>query len=394
MGGSLREYRPGCWLLRIDLGRDALSGRRIQASRTVRGTRRQAQEALDEFKVETRTRRAVPSSMTLAELADRWLETPTRSGRKRTSISVYNTRKRFDRYVKPTLGNRSIGDLRSSDITLLLDAMTIRHGLSPATAGRVRSEIRTMLGWAWRRDLVAENVALKADVPSVPPRKLASLTCDQLVAHLEIAAIEDPDLELTMMIAASLGLRRSEIVALRWSHIDFNRGLLHIREGIVKAPGSDYETTPTKTGPHGFADFPLHPGLLERLRARREAFRSRLTDLGEVDIADGYLFSSDPSGQSPLHPDTVTTAFRKHCQRHPELPRIGSQILRKYAASDLFGEGEDQVIAAAILRDTPETTARHYRAVNQERARQAVIGIFERIETHRDALDTRTSFTR
>ncbi len=55
-----------------------------------------------------------------------------------------------------------------------------------------------------------------------------------------------------MMIAASLGLRRSEIVALRWSHVDFNKGVIHIREGLTKAPGSDYETTPTKTGLHGF----------------------------------------------------------------------------------------------------------------------------------------------
>ena len=388
MSGSLRQHKPGSWLLRVDLGKDPISGKRIQMSRVVHGTRRQAERALDEFKVEVRSRGSVTSSMTLAELSERWLSSPTKSGRKRTSVSVYNTRLRFARYVRPTMGNRSIADIKSSEITLLLDALMDRHGLSPATAGRVRSELRAMLNWAWRRDLINENPAIKADVPTVPLRPPTSLTCEELCEHLRVAAEEDEELELVMMIAASLGLRRSEIVALRWSHVDFNKGVIHIREGLTKAPGSDYETTPTKTGLHGFADFPLHHGLLKRLRDRRDAFRESLSGMGHVNIADGYIFTSDPAGQLPLHPDTLTGAFRKHRNRHPELPAIGLQMLRRYAASDLFAEGEDQVVAAAVLRDTPETTARHYRAVRKDKARSAVVGIFERIETQRDALDT------
>jgi integrase len=326
--------------------------------------------------------------MTLNELADRWLETPTKSGRKRTTVSVYNTRLRFRRYVQPTLGNRPIAVIKSSEITLLLDALMARHGLSPATAGRVRGELRAMLNWAWRRDLIIENPAIKADVPTVPLRPPTSPTCEELCQHLRVAEVEDSELELVMMFGASLGLRRSEIVALKWSHFDLSKQVVHIREGVTKAPGCDYETTPTKTGLHGFADFPLHPGLVARLEKRRDTFKRIVREVGGVDIDDGYIFSSDPLSQKPIHPDTLTGAFRKHKKRHPELPALSLQMLRRYAASDLFAEGEDQVTAAAVLRDTPETTARHYRAVRRDHARQVVLDIFERIETQREVMDS------
>ncbi len=387
MRGSKRKLKENYWLLRIDRGRDPVSGKRIQASRTVRGTSRQAELALDEFRAETQASGSPLPSMTLCELAERWMTTPTKGGRKRSSVGVYNTRLRFNRYVAPKFGNRQIGEIRSSEITLLLDDLMARHGLSARTVSHVHSELRAMLNWAWRRDLLKENPALRVDVPSVPLKGPTSLTCEELCEHLRVVAGENEDLELVMMIAASLGLRRSEIAALKWSHIDFNKSVLHVREGVTKAPGSDYETTPTKTGLHGFADFPLHPGLVERLQIRRKAFRDRLKELGEVQIADGYVFTNDPLGQAPFHPDTLTSAFRKHSERHPELPPIGLQILRRYAASDLFAEGEDQVIAAAILRDTPETTARHYRAVNREKARTVVLDIYQRIETRRDSMD-------
>lgn len=394
MSGSIRQHKPGSWLLRVDIDRDPVTGKRRQMSRVVHGTRRQAERELDDFKIEIRSRGPVTSSMTLTDLFERWLTTLTKSGRKRTSVSVYNTRLRFSRYVQPSMGNRAISDIKSSEITLLLDGLIDLRGLSPATAGRVRGELRAMLNWAWRRDLIAENPAIRAEVPTVPLRPPTTLTCEELCEHLDLASREDPELELVMMVAASLGLRRSEIAALKWSHVDFKKGFVHIREALTKAPGSDYETTPTKTGLHGFAEFPLHPGLLQRLQERHELFTSRLRELGEADITDGYIFTCDPAGQLPLHPDTLTRAFRKHRSRHPELPSIGLQVLRRYAGSDLFGQGEDQVIASAILRDTPETTARHYRAVRQASARHAVIGIFERIETQRDALDNQKILSR
>lgn len=70
MSGSLRQHKPGSRLLRLDPGKDPISGKRIQISQVVHGTRRQAERALDEFKVEVRSRDSITSSMTLAKLSE------------------------------------------------------------------------------------------------------------------------------------------------------------------------------------------------------------------------------------------------------------------------------------------------------------------------------------
>ena len=387
MSGSIRQIKASYWLVRVDQGRDPLTGKRIQASKTVRGNRKAAEFALDELKFSLREQRSTPSTLTLSELIEQWAESLTKSGRKRSSVSLYNTRKRFYRYVQPAIGSRPISTLESTEITRLLDGLMVRYGISPATASRIKAELRAMINWSIRRGGVHVNPMINVDVPSVPLRPPVSLTCDELCTHLEILSSEDPELELMVTFAATLGLRRSELIALRWSHVDFLREVLHIREGITKVPGSSFETTETKTGSQGFAIFPIHTNLVVRLKHRREQFELVLDKIEGIAHSDGYLFSNDPSGQIPLHPDTVTKMVSKHRRRHPELPYVCLQGLRRYAASDLYGEGEDQTIAAAILRDTPQTTARHYRAANQQRARQAVLGIYERIETQRDTLD-------
>jgi integrase len=387
MRGSIREYRHGYWLVRIDAGPDPISGKRRQASRTIRGSRRQAEELLDDLRVEVRTQSLPTAGLTLDELFENWIAATTRSGRARTASSVYHTRNRYRKYVQPRFGHLPIRSLRSSEITLLCDALMAQQGLSARTVGRVRSELRAMLGWAWRRDLVSENVAIKVDVPTVALRAPESLVVEELCAHLAHAATENPDLELIMLLVASLGLRRSEVAALRWSHIDFERQILRVREGLTATPGVGFQTTATKTGLHGFADFPLHRDLLERLHQRWEEFRERVDDVSPGP-ADGYVFSADLLSQRPLHPDSISGALAKHRKRHPELPYVSLQSLRRYSASDLYAEGDGQTVAAAVLRDTPETAARYYRAVNRQRARQAVLGIYERIDTQRDQMET------
>ena len=388
MSGSIRQLEKNYWLVRVDRGRDSLTGKRIQASKTVRGNRRDAERLLDELKFEIRHQSSSPSSLTLSALIDIWEKSPTRSGKKRSSVSLYNTRRRFVRHIEPAIGSRPISSLKSTEITLLLDALMVRHGISPATAGRIKSELRGMINWAIKRGLVDVNPMTNVEVPSVPLRPPVSLTCEELCGHLEILSSDNPDLELLVTFAATLGLRRSEIIALRWSHVDFNRGTLNICEGVTKVPGSSFETTETKTGPHGFATFPLHANLMARLRQRRLLFEETLKNAEIAQCSDGYIFSKDLLAQVPLHPDTASRMLAKHRKKHPELPYVCLQGLRRYAASDLYGEGEDQTIAAAILRDTPQTTARYYRAANQQRARRAVLGVYERIETQREAIES------
>ena len=377
--GTVRRHGAGRWLLRVSAGSDALTGKRLQPSRVVCGSRDEALRALVEFQHEVLLGHVSHDKMTLDQLFDMWIVAPTKGGRLRNENTKYHEAGRYRRYVQPALGRRDVTSLKPKDFSLLYDALLSRMRLSPRSVHHVHSTLRAVYNWAWRRELVNANPLLRADHPSVtlgPPRAPSR---EVVVSHLGAIWDENPDVALAVWLAATLGLRRSEIAALKWSHIDLIHDVVHVVEGVTKAPGMDYQITNTKTGLHGQADFPLHAWTKELLVKRRHCYRRQLVSVGAPVTADGYILSGDTTCSRPLHPDALSKALSRHCKNHPELESITLQALRKYAASDLAGHGADETTASALLRNSPETARRHYQAANNRLVRLHALGLADRL---------------
>ena len=383
--GTIRPHGKGNWLIRLSAGRDPMTGSRRQPSKVFTGTRSEAQRALHEMQTELLNGQVIVNFLTVEQLFQLWIESPTKGGRLRSKSTHYNEIGRFNRYVKPALGNRPVASLKSKDLSLLYDALLTRcmpgriRPLSPQSVQHVHSMLRAMFNWAWRREYINENPALRADCPSVrlaPPVAPERLT---VASHLKIMWLENADLGLATWLASTLGLRRSEIVALRWSDVDFNTDTIHVRHGVTKIPGSESHLTDTKTGLHGQAVFPLHPITRVILEARHREFRNDLNLIGGSVFSDGFILSADPEHSKPLHPDALTKAMRLHCNRHTDIEPITLQSLRKYAASDLAGTGADETTASALLRNRPETARRHYQAAHQHQVRRHSLGLADRL---------------
>ena len=377
--GTIRPHSDGKWLLRVSAGRDVLTGKRLQPSRVVSGSFDEAKRQLLHFQLEVMQGDLVNSSPTLDSLFENWLNAPAKNGRPRSSASVYADRGRYRRYVQPGLGSRQVSTLRPKDFSILYDALIGRMKLSPGSVSLVHSMLRAMFNWAWRREIVQDNPVLRAEhprkswVPPVAPER------DEVIEHCSILREENPDLGLAVWMVATLGLRRSEVLALRWSHINFDRKVITINEGITKTPGSSYVVTSTKTGSSGHAKFPLHPQTAQELLERWSKLQAKLDEAGIVTSRDAFIFSSDFAHAIPWNPDTISHAVSKHCKRHPEVPRVTLRLLRRYGVSDLAGTGVDEVTASAILRNGPETARRHYQAVRHDHLRSATLGIAERL---------------
>ncbi len=119
---------------------------------------------------------------------------------------------------------------------------------------------------------------------------------------------------MAVLLAGVTGARRGELCGLRWSDIDSTRGCVTISRSVHHGlDKSELVVVPTKTG-----------------RARRVALDARTLDLlsqyrdqvsqwaraAEVDLAaDGYILSLDPTGQTPLKPDTITAGFGRATRR-------------------------------------------------------------------------------
>ncbi|MCX8214443.1 MAG: hypothetical protein OTJ97_08080, partial [SAR202 cluster bacterium] len=98
---------------------------------------------------------------------------------------------------------------------------------------------------------------------------------------------------------------RNEIAGLRWEHVDLDKGLVSITEGITVTPGVGASVTSTKTGLHGHGVLSIDKGLVSMLRDTRELLEKVAADLGEDVPSDAYVFSSDPLHRTPINPDTL-----------------------------------------------------------------------------------------
>jgi integrase len=373
MTGHIRKINEGKWFIRISAGKHPITGKRIQKSRVIEGSRKDATKALHDLRSQEYAGSLNYSNVTLDEIVAMWLDAPTKGGRKRAASTKYHDQKRYERYVHPTFGCKKADDIRPVDFANLYQSLIRDAELSPRSILHVHSILRASLNWGWRHELVTSRAIAKVVPPSAklsPPRAPDK---NVIQGHLDILKESNPDLWIAVFLGSTMGLRRSEIAGLRWSHINLVSKTLEVCEGIVKIPGHGSITTGTKTGLHGYARFDMHQTTFDVLVSRYSEFGQRLLAFGGREQSDGYLFSSDLLCERPIDPDLLTKWLRKHCANHPEIEPITFQSLRKFTSSALEGGGVDETTASALLRDRPETVSRHYRAAHATRVRSATL---------------------
>ena len=379
MHGHVRQLGPGRYLVRISAGRDPVTGKRSQPSRTIHGSRRDAELALAELRVEHSHCLTPLSDITLNVLIDQFLSAPTRSGSPRGPGSRYREQCRYQRHVQPGMGHRVADGINSHELTRLYDALVAR-GLKATSVRLIHGLIRSAFTWGEKRGMVSSNPAKLAECPTARTEPPHAPSMETVQAHLEILQ-EDPETALAVRLAATIGLRRNEIAGLRWEHVDLDKGLVSITEGITVTPGKGASVTSTKTGLHGHGVLSADEELVAILRDTSERLEKVAADLGEDVPSGAYVFSSDPLHEKPINPDTLTKRLRNHMDRHPEIPSFTLKDLRAFTATMLEATGADITTAQAVLRHASgQTTMRHYRAARMDRVRGATVELGRQIE--------------
>jgi len=374
MHGHVRQLGPGRYLVRISAGRNPVTGKRNQPSRTIHGSRRDAELALAELRVEHSHCLTPLSDITLNVLIDQFLSAPTRSGSPRGPGSRYREQCRYQRHVQPGMGHRVADGINSHELTRLYDALVAR-GLKATSVRLIHGLIRSAFTWGEKRGMVSSNPAKLAECPTARTEPPHAPSMETVKAHLETLQ-EDPETALAVRLAATIGLRRNEIAGLRWEHVDLDKGLVSITEGITVTPGQGASVTSTKTGLHGHGVLSADEELVAILRDTSERLEKVAADLGEDVPSGAYVFSSDPLHRTPINPDTLTKRLRNHMGRHPEIPSFRLKDLRAFTATQLHADGADVTTAQAVLRhQSPQTTLKYYRAAQMDRVRGATIDL-------------------
>jgi integrase len=379
MPGSMRQRGENSWNLRVYAGRDAVTGRKISVERTVRGNKREASKVLAAMVAEV-DRRPVTSGGkgTVAELCREWLDFATSSFSPKT---VETTRMYIEDPIVPLLGSMQVAKLTPSDLDRfyrqLLEVGRSRGPYAPATIRRVHGIIRRALSQGVRWGWITHNPAIDASPPRVPLKELKPPDPDQVVRVFHLAQESDPELATFIMLAASSGARRGELLALRWSDVDLDRGRLSIERGIVRV-GDDLIEHGTKT--HQSRRISLDAGTVAALRAHEALMIERALGTSSTITPDSFVFSHSVDGSSPWHPDSTSRAFRRVCQV-ADVKNVRLHDLRHYVATRLLAAGVDvRTVAGRLGHRNPSTTLNvysHFVPETDQEAAETLGRIFE-----------------
>jgi integrase len=315
-------------------GIDPVTNKYRQISKTVRGNKTQARQALNKYVAEAQEGRYDGTSSTFGQLVVKWL-TLTKNDLSPTTLRTY--RNLLKNHILPGLEDRPVNAIKSSDLDMLYVNLSNRVGLSPASVRQIhaiiRRAFRQAVMWGW----VATNPAANATPPRLVKPKLSPPSAAQVDELLRVADEHDPEFGHFLHISASTGARRGEVCALRWSNLDSKRMTLTIERSIAEVPGGLKEKD-TKT--HQNRRIALDAETLEVFEAQRAIAIERASQVGMKIAPDAFVFSREPDCQTPWTPGNVTNQFQA-IRDQLGLKRTRLHDLRHFAVTRLMTAGID-----------------------------------------------------
>ena len=175
----------------------------------------------------------VDKDWTVGEYLDYWMNEIQIGKIRETTISTY--RRMIKNHIVPTLGCHKLKKLSVIHIRLALNELK-KRGRSGATLQKYLIILNACLNCALREEIIYRNVAHLVEKPKYTPRETAIWSAEQAV-HFLLTAKAHP-LFIAFLLLLTYGMRRGEVLGLRWCDIDFNNGWIHVRQQIDRIDGT------------------------------------------------------------------------------------------------------------------------------------------------------------
>ena len=342
MKGHLKERSPGRWAIVLDVS-DPQTGKRRRKWHSFKGTKREAQ-------VETARLIAAiqggtylePSKLTVSSFLESWIE------HVKSQVSP-RSHERYCELVRknivPLIGAVPLTKLKPAHISAAYAKALIsgrrdgKGGLAPTTVLYMHRLIKKALGQAVRWELLSRNVADAVDPPKMERAALTTYDMTQTAELLE--ALRGTRLRLPVLLGVMCGLRRGEIVALRWRNIDLATGQLSVAESAEQtAAGVRYK--PPKSG-RG-RTLALSSTVVSELRQHRLSQAQELLKLGMRQTSSTFVYARQDG--APMQPRSLSQMW---ASRSTHLPRIRFHDLRHAHATHLLSAGVHPKVASERL---------------------------------------------
>jgi integrase len=332
MKGHIRERSPGHWAIVIDV-RDPETGVRKRRWHSFAGTKRQAQVEAARLIAEAQGGGTVdPSRITINQYLDRFERDWVALHVSAASAQRYATSLSF---VRRHLGDRRLQALRPADLAGLY-ATLVRAGLAPRSVVHAHVVLHRALRQAKLWGLLRDNPAELAKPPAVGDEEIAILQPDKARALLD--RLHGQPLYLLASLGLATGLRRSEMLALRWQDVDLDAGRLTVERALEQttAHGIRVKGPKTRKGRRTIS-LPAHTVAELQTHWRAQQEQRLALGMGRAPPDSPVLATFDGKLQSP---DAVTIAWRR-AMAAIGMSGITLHSLRHTHASMLIASGMD-----------------------------------------------------
>ena len=293
-----------------------------------KGNKRRAEQELIRIRSEFEIPPAageLNSNMLFADYLDQWLEVV----RARIKPATFGS---YQGMVKSTIGPY----FRKKELTLKeLEARHIQQfyteklkTVTPNSVIHYHAVIYQALKYAMKTDMVPQNVAMKVDRPRKNSFQPTFLDAEQMQKLFEI--VKGTRLELPVLVAAFYGLRRGEVLGLKWDAIDFNRGTLTIKRTVTEATidGTmkiiEQDSAKTKSSLRTLPLVGSFRDYFQKVKEAQELNKKVCGNCYNYDY-DGYVFVNELGER--MRPNYLTEYFPKYIAKHG-MPKMRFHDLR------------------------------------------------------------------
>lgn len=339
--GTVRlRMPPDVWEVRVSVAGG-------QVSRTVHGTRRDAERRLRDLLTEVDKGHHRQRRKTAGDLFERWFDlvSPDRS-----PATVRRYRSNMANHILPAIGAMPLERLGPAE----LDELYIALRRKPTKSGRpmkassvraVHQVIHAALAYGVQVGWLVANPDDRSTPPQARSRPIEPPTWAD-VGKLVQVAMESGEEQTAVVIflAAATGMRRGELCGLRWGHLAGQE--VNVWQAVIdNGPGA---TLVKETKHKRYRTIAVAPEVLPFLAAHRSRQEARAAAAG-VEMAErAFVFSDRPTGALPVSPGAMTDRFGR-IRVKAGLAEVRLHDLRHLQATFLFEQGYDAVEIGARL---------------------------------------------
>ena len=339
--GSIRKRKDGRWEGRYTAGHNLETGKPIY--RNVLGkTQAEVKEKLKTAIQETQSLDfSKTGQYTLGQWMDVWYENYAKVKVRPSSHQTYKGY--IENHIKPNIGDIPLEKLTTLDLQRLYKTLLARgrvdrleskgqpRGLSPKTVRNIHQILSSALKLAQEQRTILTNPAEGCALPKVEHREMKTLPVEQLQSFLREA--KDSGVFELYYLELATGLRRGELLGLKWEDIDLEHGDLRVRRQIARINGKVVEA-PLKTK-NAYRTLPLAEDTISILNEQKKKVGS-----------SPWVFPSATGG--PISPDSVLHMLHRVLKR-AGLPQVRFHDLRHTFATLALQNGVDIKTVSGML---------------------------------------------